>query len=96
MVEDLTFTQLGEAVERVPQPRRGEVATLSAQARAYVWGWQDAGRHVHDSDVATRFAIAYGIHAARYAAGTIGHRHNIQGAWTRWTAGHPIEEQPAP
>lgn len=57
------------------------IETLYSQAIAYVWGWQDAGGDVRDSERATAFGYAYGTVAALYEGSAIGSRPPIQDAW---------------
>jgi hypothetical protein len=65
-------------------PSKSERAQeLRAQAVSYVWGWQDAGGELKDSERASNFSWAYGTVAALFEIHG-GARPPIQDAWKSW------------
>jgi len=59
-------------------------------AMGYAQGWQDALRSTgveRDTDAATSFGYAYGIHAAEYMLERRGHRLNVEDAYVKWQNG---------
>lgn len=82
------FTRYNNALADVPPHVLPTVERLCSQAVSYVWGFQDAGGDVKDTERSTEFGYAYGVVAAkyeRYVAG-IGSRPPIQDAWRSWQA----------
>jgi hypothetical protein len=92
MGDDIRHLELLTLLDEMPQRARHDVEVLTARATGYVWGWQDAGGEPHDTGRGTRFGIAYGLHAARFATEQISCRRNIRDAWQSWTAGRSIED----
>lgn len=88
-----TDSDMWSELDGLPAFVQSEALSLSGQALAYVWGWQDAGGAPHDPNCAPRFADAYGVHVARYAKGLVSFRVSLQAAWTQWLAGQPIERR---
>jgi hypothetical protein len=79
------YAQFETALEAVPERSRATVRELRAQAVSYVWGWQDASTDAeHETDVSIAFGYAYGIVAARFAAGAHWSRPPIHDAWASW------------
>jgi hypothetical protein len=74
------------SVALVPEHARATVRTLTDQAIAYVWGFQDAGGEVRDTQRSTEFGWAYGTVAAKFEwqSGGMGSRPPIQDAWRSW------------
>lgn len=79
------FAVLHAMVAKMGPLKAREVNELTAQAIAYVWGYQDAsgGR---DTDESWQFGNAYGIHAARFALELSSSRRSIQDAFRNWRA----------
>lgn len=78
----LSADRFNAARAAVTMPSKLEtIHTLQAQAIAYVWGWQDAGGDVKDTERSSAFGWAYGTVAALYESGSIGSRPPIQDAW---------------
>lgn len=63
---------------------RDRAVELHAQAISYVWGYQDAGGEVKDTQRSTEFGWAYGVVALRYELSQLGMRPPIQDAWRSW------------
>jgi hypothetical protein len=75
---------LAEVKARFPQ-RATEVETLTAQATAYVWGYQDAqGPASRDTGSSMDFGYSYGIYAAEYALERRWSRRSIGDAFDAW------------
>ena len=77
------YVRYNDAIDLVPARERATVDRLCSQAVAYVWGFQDAGGAIRDTERSTEFGYAYGVVAARFALGT-GGRPPIQDAWSSW------------
>lgn len=88
------FEQYRTALAQAPEHALAEVDRLCSQAVSYVWGFQDAGGEVKDTERSTEFGYAYGVAAARYATpGTgVGMRPPIQDAWASWQAHGEIRD----
>lgn len=84
--EESAYVRYNDAFARVPERERGTVDRLCSQAVAYVWGFQDAGGEVKDTNRSTEFGYAYGIVAAKFAwmRNGLGSRPPIQDAWKSW------------
>lgn len=78
------FDRYRDALENVPAHARPTVDMLCSQAVAYVWGWQDAGGEVRNTERSTEFGYAYGTVVARYEARWISSYPPIQDAWRSW------------
>jgi hypothetical protein len=64
------------------------VDRLRSMADGYVWGREDAGNRAwFDSH---EFGLAYGVHAAQYAAGERSSRTNIRNAYEQYVRHEPI------
>lgn len=80
------FDDYRTALADVPEVSRATVERLCSQAVSYVWGFQDAGGEVKDTERSTEFGYAYGIVAAKYEwmRNGLGSRPPIQDAWRSW------------
>lgn len=85
------FVILENMLGSLPTFEAAQVRTLKAQAVSYVWGWQDAGGSERDSGVAWEFGMAYGIHAAEFAAQQRCYRLPIQVAFKAFRDGKAID-----
>jgi hypothetical protein len=80
-----TFYALIERLKTDGRPAAVErVHELMAQATSYVWGFQDAGGEVKDTERSSSFGFAYGIVAARFELNSNFMRPPIQDAWRSW------------
>lgn len=70
--------------ERLRSWQAVTIERLTDQAIGYVWGFQDAGGEVKDTQRSTEFGRRYGIVAARFELAQIGSRPPIQDAWRSW------------
>lgn len=88
VTEESAFTRYRNALADVPEGSRATVDRLRSQAVSYVWGFQDAGGAVKDTDISTEFGYAYGIVAAKYEwmRDGLGSRPPIKDAWRSWQA----------
>lgn len=80
------YARYHEALKLVPERSRPTVDRLCSQAVSYVWGFQDAGGEVKDTERSTEFGYAYGVVAAKYETqgNGVGSRPPIQDAWASW------------
>lgn len=85
----LAANALRDIMAHVPAHLHSTVEEYRNQARAYVWGRQDAGEGEHDTAVSLLFSYVYAHHAARYLIGA-GFRHNLKDAFTIWQRGEDI------
>jgi hypothetical protein len=78
------WTAYHSLTDSLPDKGQEVVTRLTNQAMSYVWGFQDAGGEVKDTERASQFGWAYGIVAGRYEHAQIGSRPAIQDAWRSW------------
>jgi hypothetical protein len=80
------FERYRDALVDVPEREVATVERLCSQAVSYVWGFQDAGGEVKDTERSTEFGYAYGVVAAKCAwmRDGLGSRPPIQDAWKSW------------
>lgn len=83
-LEESSYARYHEAFKGVPERLKATVDRLCSQAVSYVWGFQDAGGEVKDTERSTEFGYAYGVVCARYELGGHGMRPPIQDAWKSW------------
>lgn len=92
------YTRFNAAIDAIGIGSRGqeylrdEAGRLCSQAVSYVWGFQDAGGEVKDTARSTEFGYAYGVVAAKYAAGRLPSRPPIQDAWRSWQSHGEIRD----
>jgi hypothetical protein len=85
--DDLSvYARYQDAIGRILPGARPEIESLTDKAIAYVWGYQDAGGEVRDTQRSTEFGWAYGTVAAKaeWLTGGLGMRPPIQDAWKSW------------
>ncbi len=82
--EASTYTRYHGLLDRLSGYKRESVERLTDQAIGYVWGFQDAGGEVKDSNRATDFGWRFGIVCARVELEEISGRGPIQDAWVSW------------
>jgi hypothetical protein len=85
------YVRYHDAIDLVPARERASVDRLCSQAVSYVWGFQDAGGEVKDTERSTEFGYAYGLVAAKFASGMCA-RPPIQDAWHSWQAHGEIRD----
>lgn len=78
------YTTFHSLADELTGFKAAEVNRLMDQAISYVWGFQDAGGEVKDTQRSTEFGWAYGVVAARFVREESGSRPPIQDAWRSW------------
>lgn len=83
-VEESAYTRFNALLDKLSGHARDEADRLCSQAVSYVWGFQDAGGEVKDTNRSTEFGYAYGIVRAKCALSMISSAPPIQDAWKSW------------